>query len=240
MSDVDYEGRAAYLLSLFSQFRPEKPPALLLDLACGSGGVTLPLTEAGIEMIGVDGSQEMLSMAREKADRRGLRPLFLCQDMRELDLYGTVDGAVCTLDGLNHLCRTQELREVFRRLYLFIEPGGLFLFDVNTPYKHRQVLADNAFVFEPDDFLCVWRNRLIKRTCEVDMQLDFFVAQDAEGMQYRRLTDAVRERAYTERTLRRLLAQEGFETLAVFADLSREPVRPDTERAVYAVRRHPG
>ncbi len=240
MSDVDYEGRAAYLLSLFSQFRPGKPPALLLDLACGSGGVTLPLAEAGIEMIGVDGSQEMLSMAREKADRRGLRPLFLCQDMRELDLYGTVDGAVCTLDGLNHLCRTKELREVFRRLRLFIEPGGLFLFDVNTPYKHRQVLADNAFVFEPDDFLCVWRNRLMERTCEVDMQLDFFVPQDAEGVRYRRLTDAVRERAYTERTLRRLLEQEGFETLAVFADLSREPVRPDTERAVYAVRRRPG
>ncbi|HIW73596.1 MAG TPA: class I SAM-dependent methyltransferase [Firmicutes bacterium] len=237
MSDVDYDGRAAYLLSLFARFRPEKPPAALLDLACGSGGVTLPLAAGGVEMIGVDGSEEMLAKARQKADRQGLRPLFLCQDMRELDLYGTVDGAVCTLDSLNHLCRTADLREVFRRLRLFIEPGGLFLFDVNTPYKHRKVLADNAFVYEEDDFLCVWRNRLLERTCEVDMQLDFFVAQDKRGGCCLRLTDTVRERAYSERTLRRLLAEEGFETLAVYADGTQEPPREDTERTVYAARR---
>lgn len=235
MSDVDYEGRAAYLLSLFSRFRPEKPLETVLDLACGSGGITLPLAAVGLELIGVDGSQEMLAKAREKADRQGEDILFLCQDMRELDLYGTVDGALCALDGLNHLCRTGELAEVFRRLHLFIEPGGLFLFDVNTPYKHRQVLADNAFVFEEEDFLCIWRNRLMERTCEVDMQLDFFVRQE-EG-RYLRLSDDVRERAYSERTLRRLLDQAGFETLAVYADGTLEPPRADTERAVYVARR---
>ncbi len=237
MSDVDYEGRAAYLLWLFQRFRPQKPPATLLDLACGSGGVTLPLAAAGVDMIGVDGSEEMLAEARAKAERRGLAPLLLCQDMRELDLYGTVDGAVCTLDSLNHLCHTAELREVFRRLHLFIEPGGLFLFDVNTPYKHRTVLADNAFVYEEEDFLCVWRNRLVERTCEVDMQLDFFVAQDKSGDYCRRFTDAVRERAYSERTLRRLLQKEGFEVLAVYADGTQAPPQPETERAVYVARR---
>ena len=169
MNDMDYEGRAAYLLSLFARFRPEKPPDTLLDLACGSGGLSLPLAARGIDVIGVDGSDEMLARAREKADQAGMSLLLLCQDMRELDLYGTVDGAVCVLDSLNHLCRTDDLAEVFRRLRLFIEPGGLFVFDVNTPYKHREILGDNAFVFEEEDFLCVWRNRLIERTCEVDM-----------------------------------------------------------------------
>ena len=116
MSDMDYEGRAAYLLSLFARFRPEKPPDTLLDLACGSGGLSLPLAARGIDVIGVDGSDEMLARAREKADQAGMSLLLLCQDMRELDLYGTVDGAVCVLDSLNHLCRTDDLAEAFRRL----------------------------------------------------------------------------------------------------------------------------
>lgn len=237
MSDMDYEGRAAYLLSLFARFRPEKPPDTLLDLACGSGGLSLPLAARGIDVIGVDGSDEMLARAREKADQAGMSLLLLCQDMRELDLYGTVDGAVCVLDSLNHLCRTDDLAEVFRRLRLFIEPGGLFVFDVNTPYKHREILGDNAFVFEEEDFLCIWRNRLIEHTCEVDMQLDFFVAEDESGGLCRRFTDTVRERAYTERTLRRLLDGAGFDTLAVYGDMTTDALPADGERAVYVARR---
>lgn len=166
------------------------------------------------EVIGVDGSEDMLALAGEKAARAGRSLLFLRQDMRCLDLYGTVEGAVCVLDSLNHLLRTADIRAVLRRLRLFLEPGGLFVFDVNTPYKHRVVLGDNAFVLEDEDVVCVWRNRYIPRTCEVAMTLDFFVPA-GEG-RYDRLTDEVRERAYAGTTLRRLLEEEGFETLAVY------------------------
>ena len=204
MRDVDYAARADYLLSLFHLHRPQKPPGTLLDLACGSGSLAMKLSERGIDVIGVDGSEDMLSAASDKSVKTGIPLMLLCQDMRALDLYGTVDGAVSVLDSLNHLCSTGGLSEVFKRLFLFIEPGGLFIFDVNTIYKHRFVLGDNAFVFEEDDFLCVWRNRLIKRTSEVDMQLDFFVKQ---GNGYTRLTDSLRERAYSEGTLKRLLSE---------------------------------
>lgn len=240
MGDVDYTARAGYLLSLMERHRPDKPPALVLDLACGSASLSLELIARGVEVIGVDGSGEMLAVAADKARqaRVGESSLLLrCQDMRELDLYGTVDTAVCALDSFNHLCRTADLAEVLRRLRLFIEPDGLLLFDVNTPYKHRQALADNVFVFEQEDFVCVWRNRLIDRTAEVDMQLDFFV-QNGETT-YERFTDFVRERAYAESTWRRLLADAGFDTLAVYDDGTVQPPRPDSERLTLVARRLP-
>ena len=234
MKEIDYAALADYLLRLFELYSPEKKPETLLDLACGSGSLTIELAVRGIDMIGVDGSADMLMKATEKADKEGMPLMLLCQDMRKLDLYGTVNGAVCVLDSLNHLCRTSELFEVFKRLFLFIEPGGLLIFDVNTIYKHRYVLGNNSFVFEEKDFLCIWRNRLIGSTAEVDIQLDFFVEQDGC---YTRLTDNLRERAYAARTLNHLLSDAGFEVLAVYDDMSIKPVKRDSERMVYVARR---
>lgn len=235
MGDTGYRERAEYILRLMARHgRPH--PAMLLDLACGSGNLTLPLAEWGIEMIGVDGSADMLAEAQSKPT--GERPiLYLQQDMRELDLYGTVSGAVCAMDGLNHILSTDDLREIFRRLGLFIEPDGLLVFDVNTPYKHREVLGDNAFVFEEDDFVCVWQNRLLPRTCEVDMQLDFFVEN---GTGYDRLTDRIRERAYALPTWKRLLQDSGFELLGVYGDMTMEPPGDREERVVLVAQNRKG
>lgn len=126
-SDVDYAGAAAYLLGLFRLHGGRTDT--LLDLACGSGSLSLELARQGADIIGVDGSEDMLALAQEKAAAAGLPLLFLHQDMRALDLYGTVSGAVCTLDSLNHILRTQELEEILRRLHLFVDPEGLLIFD---------------------------------------------------------------------------------------------------------------
>lgn len=235
MRNVDYAAAAERLLALFARYRPDKPPALLLDLACGSGSLSLELASRGVDVIGVDGSADMLAEASAKAGRAGCSLLWLCQDMRELDLYGTVDGAVCMLDSLNHLDRTAELAEVFRRLFLFIEPGGLFLFDVNTPYKHREVLGDNTFVLEEGSVFCVWRNACRPRTGAVDMRLDFFERTGKNN--YRRTTDFVRERAYSERTLRGLLNKAGMDTLAVLDAADDGAPRSETERLLFVARR---
>ncbi len=229
MADVDYAARADYLLKLFE--RHGTRPHTVLDIACGSGSLCAEFMKHGIDPIGIDGSEAMLMNAREKL---GDGVLLLEQDMREMDLYGTVDGAVCTLDSLNHVCRTAELAEILRRARLFIEPHGLFIFDVNTPYKHRVVLGDNAFVTESDDMVCVWRNAYLPRTQEVAIQLDFFV-EEPNG-QYSRYTEAVRERAYTEKTWRRLLQDAGFETLAVYADMTTDAPSEDCERWVFVAR----
>ncbi len=227
---VDYTEKARYWLDLFARFRCARPQTLL-DVACGSGNLTVPLADAGIEMIGVDLSADMLALAQAK------RPdvLFLQQDMRAIELDRTVSGAVCGLDSINHLRRTADVAAVFEGMYQAIEPNGLFVFDVNTPYKHRQVLGDNAFVFEQDSFVCVWQNRLIERTIEVDMWLDFFV-EGADG-RYDRLSDHVRERAYSETTLRRLLNDAGFEVLVVLDEETDAAPTDTTERWVFVARR---
>ena len=229
MTDVDYPARAAYLLKLFA--RHDAEPHTLLDIACGSGCLCAELEKQGKEVIGVDGSSAMLMQARQ---RLSADALLLAQDMRELDLYGTVDGAVCTLDSLNHLCRTDDVAQVFRRARLFVEPNGLLIFDVNTVYKHREVLGNHTFVTEQDGIVCVWRNHYFTRTNEVNMLLDFFVEQQ-DGT-YERYEETVRERAYSERMLRRLLAETGWETVAVYGDMTTDAPEPNCERMVFVAR----
>ena len=208
------------------------PVREVLDLGCGTGGITALLAQKGYDMIGLDISPEMLNIARERNE--GFNTLLLCQDMRKLDLYDVVDGAVCTLDSLNHLLRTADLSAVFARLRLFIAPQGLFIFDVNTPYKHRCILGDNTFVLEDDEVLCVWQNALDDKTCTVDMALDFF--WEGEDGRYDRTSDTVRERAYTQKTWTRLLNDAGFEVLAVYADLTEESPQEDCARWVFVAR----
>lgn len=232
MTDVDYDGRADYLLRLFERYGIR--PHTVLDIACGSGNLCEALVKRGIDPIGVDASGDMLMKAMEKPLLREKHLLLLEQDMRELDLYGTADGAVCTLDSVNHLCRTEDVKQFFSRLRLFVEPNGLFIFDVNTPYKHKHVLGDNTFVLEEEDLLCIWRNRFVASTCEVDITLDFFV-QTGEGA-YDRLTDTVRERAYSRRTLEQLLKTTGWDVLAVLADGTDSPPQDDCERWVFVAR----
>lgn len=233
MTDVDYNARADYLLYLF-QKHDGKLPATVLDVACGSGALCEALQKRGIDPIGVDASETMLAKAAERFAESSTEILLLKQDMRELDLYGTVDGAVCVLDSVNHLCTTKDVKRFFERLRLFVKPNGLFVFDVNTPYKHREVLADNAFVFEQEEFVCVWQNHYAPRTAQTEMWLDFFVEE--EDGRYCRLSDTVKERAYTEKTLRRLLAETGWTTEAVYDDMLTEEPSDDSERMVFVVR----
>ncbi len=230
--DVDYAAWADYLLAAVA--RHGGSAASVLDLCCGSGSLSLELATRGCEVIGVDMSADMLAVAREKAADEGQDILFLCQDMRQLDLYGTVDTAVCMLDSLSHILHTEDLREIFRRLGLFIAPDGLLLFDVNTPYKHAHVLGDNAFVFEREEFLCTWRNRYLPATHEVEMALDFFLEE--EDGTYSRFTDTVRERAYSLQTWKNLLTEAGFDLLAVYDERTFMAPKEDAQRWVLVAR----
>lgn len=232
-ANVDYAEWAEYLLELFERFQGRQP-RLLLDLACGTGSLSAELIARGVDIIGVDNSPEMLIEAQKKSARLGEKWMLLCQDMRQLDLYGTVDGAVCMLDALNHLTDTDDLREVLRRLGLFIEKDGLLIFDVNTPFKHEKVLGDHAFVYEEPDFLCVWQNRYLPRRREIEIDLDFFIC--GKDGRYERCHEQFRERAYTVRTWRRLLQEAGFEVLAVFGERTTDAPAEKEERVVFAAR----
>ncbi len=229
--DVDYKGRTEYLCGLFKRFGAE--PRLLLDLACGTGGFTFSFLEKGIDVIGVDPSEEMLAVAREKAAKMAQNPLFLCQSGQTLDLYGTVDGAVCCLDSINHIIDREDLLETFRRVSLFLEKDKLFIFDVNTPYKHKNILGDNSFVRETEDMFLVWQNSTDEDGL-TDIYLDFFIKK---GDTYIRESEDFSERAYSDSELREMLCSAGLEVLAVFGDMTDSAPAADSERNIYVTRK---
>ena len=229
--DVQYAARAAYLRQLLASMGMRG--GTLLDLACGTGSMTVEMAGYGYEMIGVDASAEMLCAAQQKAMQRGFNILFLCQPMQQLDLYGTVRGTICTLDSLNHLTDPNDLRETIRRVALFTEPGGVFIFDVNTPYKHRHILADNTFVRETDDVFCVWQNEHIDDDT-VRITLDFFERDDEDEDIYIRSREQFCERAYAIDWLQDILEEYGFSVEGVYAEGTSEPPTQNTQRVVFA------
>ena len=147
---------------LLAKYHPKRE--LALDLCCGTGTLATELARRGFEVIGVDASPEMLMQAAEKNMALEQPVLYLCQPLERLDLYGTVDLAVCTLDSLNHLPGKKALQKALHRLQFFVEPGGLFLFDVNTPYKHREVLGNNCFVRESEALFAYGRMNIPLRS----------------------------------------------------------------------------
>ena len=228
--NVDYEKRAEYLQSVLSLWGHES--GLALDLACGTGSMTLALKERGWDIFGVDGSQEMLSVAMDKAYDKELSVLFLCQQMERLDLYGTIDTCICTLDSLNHITDQAQLQAAFDRVALFMNPEGMFVFDVNTVFKHQNILGNNTFVYDTDDVYCVWQNTLQENHI-VSIELDLF---EHSGDVYTRSSEHFKERAYEIDELKDMLSKAGFETLAVYDDMTFDPLREDSDRAIFVAR----
>ena len=228
--NVDYPERADYIRTLFKR-HGVADGADVLDLACGTGTLTLELSE-NYSMIGVDNSPEMLSQAQEKMYDAEKQILFLCQDMTELDLYGTVDAAVCMLDSLNHLETPEDIRKVIGKVGLFMNHGGIFVFDVNTIYKHREILGDNTFVYDCDDVYCVWQNHLNDDN-SVDISLDIF-EQDDDA--YFRSNESFAEIACPVDDYKKWLREAEFEIIDIFDEMSDKPLSDTTQRAVFVAR----
>ncbi len=230
--DVDYKKRTAFILKVFKKYG--KVPTLLLDLACGTGGFSNCLAANGVEVIGVDMSEEMLSIAREKSAEAGLDVLYLCQKAEELDLYGTVDGAICCLDSLNHITDYNDFCKAISKVSLFLEKDCLFVFDLNTEYKHKNVLSDNVFVIETQDVYCVWANKYKEKTNSVDISLDFFVkSEDC----YFRESEQFTERAYSDSQVKTACEKAGLEILEIFDDYTQKPLGDTSQRAVVVARK---
>ena len=202
--DVPYEQFADYYEAEFARDGGEF--RLLLDLCCGTGTLTAIMARRGYEMIAADASVDMLMQARDKASQLPVPPLFLLQNAEELDLYGTVDAAYCSLDGVNYL-RPEVLPEVFRRLHLFIRPGGLLIFDIRTPDWLKK-LDGQIFVDETDDLLCLWRADYDAQEQAVVYGMDLF---SRENKLWRRSREEHIEYTHRPEALERLLKSAGFE-----------------------------
>ena len=233
MSDVDYSERADYVLSLFETF--DRKPSLMLDLCCGTGSFSEKFTEKGIEVIGVDLSEEMLSVARSKANERGLDILYLCQNATNLDLYGTVDGAVCLMDSLNHITHYADFCKTISNVSLFLEKDRLFIFDLNTIYKAKNILGNNTIVSEEDGVFLSWTNEYDKAKRTNKIYLDFF--EEIEDGNYIRTSENITEKAYTKREIFGAIKKAGLSVVAVFDDMKKTPPTDKSQRVFYITRK---
>ena len=228
-ADVHYARWADYLEKHFARSR--LPIRTVLDLACGTGTMTWLLTDRGYELIGVDGSEEMLAAAMEKSGQvEGIPPIFLHQSMPRLHLGMEVDAAISTLDALNYLTRTADLRETLRRGYRWLRPGGLFLFDVNTPYKLRR-MDGQVYLDETEDSYCVWRTFYAPGRKICTYQVDLF-RLNANGS-WDRAFEEHRERAWGREELETYLTEAGFGAVTVTGDLTSRPPAAEEDRWIF-------
>lgn len=231
--DVDYARRADFIEKLMRRSRI--PVRTVLDLACGTGSMTYLLSRRGYELIGADGSEDMLAAAREKcADLPGEPPIFLHQDMPKLDLYGTVEAAVCCLDSLNYLTSPKDVQRTFFRLRLFVEPGGILIFDVNTPHKLRS-LDGQVFLDEREDVYCVWRTEFEKRSRICSYFMDIFTRQP--GGSWRRSFEEHRQRAYEVEELKSWLMEAGFVNIRTYGDCRMSAPKEGEQRIYFSALR---
>ena len=232
-ADVDYPRWADYIEKHFA--RSALPIRTVLDLACGTGSLTAELARRGYEMIGADRSEEMLAVAAEKCRGAGeTEPIFLHQAMEELDLYGTIDACVCCLDSVNYVTRPRTLARAFRRVHTFLMPGGLFLFDVNTPDKLRG-LDGQVFLDEDADAYCVWRADYSprRRICTYGMDLFF---RETDRL-WRREEEVHEEYAYEPAELEDMLRGAGFRHIRQYGELKLRAPAPGEGRIFFAARK---
>ncbi len=232
--EVNYEDRAEYILELLKSNGITE--GTILDVACGTGSLTEQFLKKGFEVVANDISFDMLNIAREKLSSYGEKVILLCQDMCELDLFGTVDAAVCSLDSINHLIYEEDVEAAFDSIGMFIRPEGLFVFDVNSVYKHRSVLSDKTFVYEDeDDTFLTWQNSECDEEDVVEMYIDIF-SKNENGM-YSRQTDFITERAYSEDFLRKTLENSGFRVIGVYGDMTTLSPAENEERLYFLAQR---
>lgn len=234
-SNISYKKRAEYFDMLIKNHNGKKN--LLLDLACGTGSLSEEFSRMGYDVIGVDASEEMLNEALDKKFDSGLNIQYLCQDMTKLDMFGTIDVTICALDSLNHLNNSEDIQKTFERVSLFCEPNGLFIFDVNMPYKHQYVLGNNTFIYDMDDVFCVWQNSFDSKNDDyrVDISLDIF-GKNENGL-YERYYDELSEIAFERNKIENMLVKAGLSVEAVYDFDSTNPPDEHSEKLVFVARK---
>ena len=234
MDNVDYEDWAKYLITQLKKYGIDD--GLVLDLGCGTGVMTELLSGAGYDMIGVDNSEEMLGQAIEKREESGHDILYLCQDMQEFELYGTVRAIVSVCDCLNYITEEEELLQVFKLVNNYLDPGGIFIFDMNTVYKYEEMLGDNVIAENREDGSFIWEN-CYDPDCGInEYAFTLFIPRE-DGL-YEKHEEFQYQKAYSEECVRRLITEAGLELLAVYDAYTEKPLKKSSGRMTFIVKEH--
>lgn len=234
MDNVPYEEWNTYLTGLLKEYGIED--GLVLELGCGTGKMTRLLAKSGYDMIGVDNSEEMLRIAMETGEEdEGI--LYLLQDMREFELYGTVRAVVSICDSMNYILEEEDLLEVFRLVNNYLDPGGIFIFDMNTIYKYRELLGETTICENREEGSFIWDNYYDEEEQINQYDLTLFIKEEKEL--YRKYEETHFQRAYEVETVQRLLEEAGMEFVAAYDAFTHDGIREDSER-IYMIAREKG
>lgn len=225
--EADYDALFAYVLRKLKENGIQN--GIVADFGCGTGDLTLMLSQAGYDVIAVDQSEEMLAVLRDKADQLGIAQglLLLRQNLLELDLFGTIRAAVSTFDTYSHIGPWQNFEKAIRRAAFFMEKGGVFLFDLNTPYKNRQVLGENLFTFEGPDASCRWQNHYLAEEQAVEISIDIHYNDTDEDFH-----EQFKEYSYELQQVTQVLEKYGFAVQSVEDGESFGALQPDSQRFI--------
>ena len=226
--EADYDALFAYVLRKLKENGIQN--GIVADFGCGTGDLTLMLSQAGYDVIAVDQSEEMLAVLRDKADQLGIADglLLLRQNLLELDLFGTIRAAVSTFDTYSHIGPWQNFEKAIRRAAFFMEKGGVFLFDLNTPYKNRQVLGENLFTFEGPDASCRWQNHYLAEEQAVEISIDIHYNDTNEDFH-----EQFKEYSYELQQVTQALEKYGFAVQSVEDGESFGALQPDSQRFIF-------
>ena len=233
MDNIPYREWGEYLIDLLKEY--EINDGLLLDLGCGTGTMTEILSEAGYDMIGVDNADEMLNIAISKREQSGHDILYLNQDMREFELYGTVRGIVSICDSINYITEEDDLLQVFKLVNNYLDIGGLFIFDLNTEYKYRQI-GDATIAENREEGSFIWENNYYEEDMINEYDLTLFIR--GEDGRYDRYMENHLQRAYPLDRGKELIEEAGLEFVTAYDAFTREPVKAESERVYVIAREH--
>lgn len=232
MDNIDYPAWSEYLTGLLEEYGVKD--GLVLELGCGTGSMTELLARKGYDMIGIDNSPDMLEIAMEKRDVSGYDILYLMQDMREFELYGTVRAVVSVCDSMNYVLEEEELLEVFRLVNNYLDPGGIFIFDLNTPYKYEELIGDATIAENREESSFIWENYFDEETRINEYALTLFIREKDDL--YRKYEEIHYQKAYDLHRVTELLREAGLEFVAAYDAFSREAPGEDSER-IYLIAR---
>jgi len=239
MDNVPYDEWADYLHGLLLE-RGIKD-GIICELGCGTGKITRKLKSFGYDMIGIDISQEMLRIAAEK-EKEGVAGeiLYLNQDMREFELFGTVSAVVCICDGMNYIMDKEDLLKVFKLVNNYLDPNGVFIFDMNTPYYYRHVLGEQSICENRDEGSFIWENFYDSESMVNEFDMTIYIGrknpEDKNKCMYERLEETHYQKAYKISEVRSLLKKAGLKDIEIFEAFTKDAPGKSTERVYYICR----
>ena len=234
MDNVPYEEWSRYLIGLLKEYGIED--GLVADLGCGTGKITRLLSDAGYDMIGVDNAAEMLEIAREiQEDEERDDIWYLLQDMRELELSGEVNAMVSICDSMNYILEEEDLKEVFLRVKEYLQTGGIFIFDMNTLHKYRDMIGETTIAENRDEGSFIWDNYFYEDEMVNEYELTLFIREE-NGL-FRKYEETHYQRAYELDTVKRLIEEAGLKFVTAYDAFTKEPVNRDSERMYIIARK---